>query len=316
MVVLEPLLVIVGPTGVGKTETAIAVAKALGGEIVSADSRQIYAGLAIGSGAPSREQLSSVQHHLVGSQPIEDRLTAGDFAANARSIIGGIREHGGLPIVVGGAGLYLRALIDGLANVPPSSPEVRAGIEAEIVDRGYQALREDLAAVDPEYAELVGPRDRKRLVRALEVYRLTNRTSSDWHHDQTRDSWCSPVMFGLERPRPELREIIRQRVESMIAFGWGEEVRGLIEGDGLPSAALEAVGYHQLARYLDGQLSFDEAKMLAITATRQFAKRQMTWFRADSRIRWLEGTGPDAPHIWADQIMTGWKNANLSGSIH
>ncbi len=308
---LIELPVIVGPTAVGKTEAAVLMAEAVGGEIVSADSRQIYKGMAIGTGAPSTEELSRVQHHLAGAIGPAVRLSAGEFARKANDAIIGVHNRGKMPIVVGGSGLYVRALVDGLAPIPPADPDLRREIEDQINDRGMEAMTAELAGVDPEYAAKVGPLDRKRLVRALEVWHLTGRSFSSWHDEGTNSHRYEPRFFGLTRPRPELNQLIDQRVRRMIASGWIDELQALIEHYGgieqLPPTVTEALGYRELVAHLNGEIGLEGAIQRIVIATRRFAKRQMTWFRADPRIEWREESGPDAPQRWAEWIISELK---------
>jgi tRNA dimethylallyltransferase len=295
---------------VGKTAVAVRVAEALGGEIVSADSRQVYRGMKVGSGAPTGDELARAKHHLVGEISPEARLSAGEYARLARERVNEIRARGKLPIVVGGSGLYVRALVDGLAPIPPHSPKLRQAIETDIEHQGMKVMIEKLAAVDPDYATKVGLRDRKRLVRALEVYRLTGRRFSDWHSLKS-DEWCQPMFFGLARPRWELKILIEKRVRAMMAAGWLEELKQLAQQFGglsnLPPAVTEALGYRQLLNFVEGGTVWEETITRIIIATRQFAKRQMTWFRADARVVWREETGEGAMKRWGE-----WLEGELS----
>jgi len=218
-------------------------------------------------------------------------------------------------MVVGGSGLYIRAVIEGLVLIPPASPELRHTIENEIDKKGIAALISELAQVDPAYAAKVGPRDHKRLVRALEVYRLTGKPFS-WWHQSSHSAQCSLrnsrasdnyLIYGLNRPRLELHSLIERRVEAMLKAGWMEEVRCLIDRYGsianLPAPVLEVIGCRQITRCLAGEIPLEEARRQIVIATRQFAKRQLTWFRADKRIEWLEQSGDDAPEHWANAII-------------
>ncbi len=300
------LPVIVGPTAVGKTAVAAALAEQFDAEIVSADSRQIYEGLTIGSGAPSAEELRRVRHHLVGTVSPEKRLSAGEFARLALEAIDNVRARGKLPLVVGGSGLYIRALIDGLAPIPAPDPELRRRIDEEIDLRGMAALIEELRSVDPEYARYVGANDRKRLIRALEVWRMTGRCFTDWHRQTVAEQPFQPVFYGLSRPRDELWQLIERRVKAMLNGGWIEETRYLAERfgglDRLPPSVTECLGYRHVVRLLLGEITRSQTEEAVIIATRQFAKRQMTWFRADNRVEWRELSGKDAPKKWTDWI--------------
>ncbi len=304
------LLVIVGPTAVGKSETAFIVARDLDCEIISADSRQFYAGLEIGSGAPPKEWRDQIPHHFVSTAPLTHRITAGEFGKSAREIAYDVAGRGKIPLIIGGSGLYVRSLVQGLALAPPSSPEIRQRLQAELKDQGFESLFSELKAVDPQYARLVSATTPKRLIRALEVQRVSGKSLSDWHLESQPAPWCKPLIIGLERARQELREIIDRRVREMIIYGWLKEVKELLSlyssADNFPPAASEAVGYKLLADVIAGERSLEEATVLIATATKQFAKRQMTWFRADKQTEWLKGFGSDAPKKWATEIAGRW----------
>ncbi len=309
--------VIAGPTAAGKTAVGVMVAEAIDGEIISADSRQIYRRMSIGTGAPSEDEQKRAVHHLVGFIEPEVRLSAGEFAKMARATVQDIISRGKVPVVVGGSGLYIRAMIDGLARIPSADPDLRRDIQERIELRGMEAMIEELRKVDPEYAEMVGLRDRKRLVRALEVRELTGRSFSEWHRGQPEQEWCLPLFFGLDRPRSELHELIVRRVDTMLNNGWIDEVHSLIthystgseDGNGrinrnnLPPSITEAVGYKDIIAYLMEETDIESARERIVISTRQFAKRQLTWFRADERVLWLEGMGSEAVDKWAKIIV-------------
>ncbi len=287
------------------------VARELGCEIVSADSRQFYAGLEIGSSAPPKEWLDEIPHHFVGTVPLNQTITAGEYGKFAREVCIDIVSRGKTPLVVGGSGLFVRALVDGFAPVPPGSPAIRLEIEQELANGQFESLFAELNDADPEYARLVTRTTPKRLIRALEVQRLSGKSFSAWHRDNQPLEWCNPMMIGLERPRPELRENIGNRTREMIGNGWLREVERLLalysNIENFPPPAKEAVGYHLLAEVISGIRSLEEATELIIIATRQFAKRQMTWFRANKRTDWLMETGQDAPKRWAAAINERWR---------
>jgi len=295
------------------------VTETVGGEVVSADSRQIYRGMAIGSGAPSTEELKRVPHHLVGTLEPHVRLSAGEYARLARQVIGEIMARGRIPIVVGGSGLYIRALIDGLAPIPPSDPQLRQEIEQKIDQQGMEAIIDELRMIDPEYAGKVGPNDRKRLIRALEVWETTGKNFTSWHDTQTEQDWCKPLFFGLDRPRSELHGLIARRVENMLESGWVDEVRSLKTRygglDKLPPSVMEAVGYKDVVAFLRGDVDFDSVKERIIISTRQFAKRQLTWFRADKRVDWSEESGSDASESWMKWILKRFERIGITGNL-
>ncbi len=315
-----PLIpVIVGPTAVGKTAAALLVTEAVGGEVVSADSRQLYRGMAVGSGAPSADELVRVPHHLVGTIEPHVRMSAGEYARLGRQVIERIIRRGKVPLVVGGSGLYIRALIDGLAPIPPPDPHVRIEIESRIDRRGMDAMLDELRLIDPEYAENVGPGDRKRLARALEVWETTGRSFSSWHESQPDRDWCRPLFFGLTRPRLELHAMIAARVDSMLRNGWTDEVKILTSRyggfDRLPPSIVEAVGYRDVVAFLKGATDFDSARDRIVVSTRRFARRQLTWFRADERVVWLQGSGSGAPRSWSQRILEHLERIGIRGGM-
>jgi tRNA dimethylallyltransferase len=284
---------LLGPTGVGKTALAVEVCRRLGGEVVSADSRQIYRGLSIGSGAPTAAERSIAPHHLVGFLDPRQGWSVAEFVAAAEAAIADILARGRVPLVVAGTGLYLRALAEGwtLGGVPADA-EVRARLESEPAD----VLHARLAAVDPISAVRLRPADHKRLVRALEVHAVTGETLSAWlARAGRRPVPYDYALIGLRRARAALYARIDARVEAMLAAGWLDEVRALLD-DGLDATApaMESLGYRRLVAVLRGETTLEVATAVAqATAgiqmdTRRFAKRQMTWFRAMGGVNWLE----------------------------
>ena len=283
------LVIILGPTGVGKSEAAIRLALRFGGEIINADSMQVYTGFDIGTAKPSSENRRRVPHHLLDIVDPTVQFTAAEFAARAADAVRLIQERGRLPLVVGGTGLYLRSLVDGLFPGPGCDPAVRARLEREVRTSGLDSLRKELERVDPVYAGLIGPRDKVRIVRALEVYSLTRRPISE-HFSKTRpplEGWL-PVKIGLSLDRPVLYKRIEERVDRMFHDGLVEEVRSLL-GRGIPESAppFRALGYRHVVRSVRGEIPLEEAARLTKLDTRHFAKRQMTWFRKMAGVTWL-----------------------------
>lgn len=302
------LLVIVGPTAVGKTTVGIEIAKRLNGEIISVDSRQIYRSMEIGSGAPTSSELEQVPHHLISVFEPDELVSAGTYARLAHEKISDVHAKGKLPVVVGGSGLYIRALVDGLAPIPKPDMKLRSEISRRIDDQGMEYMIRELTRIDPEYAVNVGIKNRKRLIRALEVWYATGKNLSQWHWESQKNEKYSPLFFGLDRPRFELHQIIEERIRSMVESGWLEEVKSLISSykgiDHLPLTVLQGLGYKYLINYILGEISLEVAKEKTIFSTRQFAKRQLTWFRADERVLWREESGKGAEIRWADWIIT------------
>lgn len=288
-----PLLVIVGPTASGKTAVAVEVAKQVGGEIVSADSVAIYAGLAIGSAAPTLAQRASVRFHLVGCADPRAPITVAEYKAMADAKLDEVAARGRKPILVGGTGLYVRAVLDGLGfgGVPPDA-ELRAQLERQADALGVPALHARLAARDPETAARLHPNDRVRIVRALEVIATTGRPLSALQaEDRNRRAGRVASQFGLMLDRNELDRRIELRVEEMISLGLVDEVRNLLAagltGDERP---LRAIGYKEIVAHLRGEICLSEAVQQIKKNTRRYARRQLVWWRSDPRIQWIEAS--------------------------
>ncbi|HVJ30321.1 MAG TPA: tRNA (adenosine(37)-N6)-dimethylallyltransferase MiaA, partial [Gammaproteobacteria bacterium] len=276
-----------GPTACGKTELALELAQRVPLEIVSMDSALVYRGLDIGTAKPAPAIRSAVPHHLIDILEPTEAYSAGRFARDAGALIDEIRARGRLPLLVGGTLLYLRALRDGLAPLPRADAAVRAALDREAAEHGLQSLHERLRRVDPAAAERIAPSDRQRIQRALEVHALTNRPITELQ--RASDDRRRPGVLAIAlvpKSRAELGVRIEQRFDAMVAAGFREEVERLRgRGDLNPDLpAMRAVGYRQLWAHLDGRYSWEEARTKAIVATRQYAKRQMTWLRGDPRI--------------------------------
>lgn len=285
-----PLICIVGPTAVGKTEIAIQLAHQLDAEIVSLDSRQIYREMDIGTAKPTADQRGAVPHHLIDCVDVDQPFSVAEYQRLADAVITQIRERGKQIMAVGGAGLYFRGLIDGLFDGPGADAGIRAKLQWEADELGNFALHERLRRCDPEAADRVHPNNLVRVIRALEVYELTGKPISvlqqQWKMDEPRYSFRA---FGLDMPREELYRRIEDRVDLMVEAGLVEEVKGLLER-GYPRncVAMRSFGYKELIDYLDGVRTLDEAIALLKQNTRRFAKRQLTWFRNDPRIEWID----------------------------
>ena len=281
---------IVGPTGAGKTALALAVAARLGAEIVNADSRQVYRGMDLGTAKPTAAELRRVPHHLIDIRDPDDPLDVAEFAGLAHAAIAQVADRGRPVLVVGGSGLYLRVLRDGIFAGPPAAPAIRAELTAFARDHGTQALHVELGAVDPAAAARISPNDLQRIVRALEVFRLTG-TPISAHH--ARHRFAPPpytsLTVGVTMPRAILYAEIDRRFAAMVAAGLLDEVRGLF-ADGHTSARtpLGTNGYREFAAHLRGATDLGSAIANAQRASRQLAKRQLTWFRADPTIVWLD----------------------------
>jgi tRNA dimethylallyltransferase len=284
-----PLLVLVGPTGVGKTAVAVQLARQIAMEVIGADSRQVYRGMDIGTGKPTAEERAAVRHHLVDVVDPDERYHAARFRADALAAIAAVQGRAHLPVVVGGTGLYVRALLRGLVAAPPADPGLRATLEGFAVEHGAAALHARLAAVAPDAARRLHPNDRVRVVRALEVHAgaVTRDTGvGDW--TDTDGAWRL-AMIGLGRARPALNAALAERARAMLARGMMDEVRRLLEaGHEEARPPMDGIGYRQLALAVRGRMTVEEALRLMIRDTTRYAKRQMTWFQREPEIRWLD----------------------------
>ncbi|MFM8352187.1 MAG: tRNA (adenosine(37)-N6)-dimethylallyltransferase MiaA [Actinomycetales bacterium] len=293
----EPVLAIVGPTASGKTALAVDLAEQLGGQIVGTDSMQAYQGMVIGTAAPAGAELHGVVHHMLQVWPINHAVTVMEFQQRARSVIADVQQRAMPVIVVGGSGLYVSAVLDDL-SFPPTDPAVRATYEQQLQQVGPAALHERLRAIDPEAAAAIDPGNGRRIVRALEVNRLTN---APFRARLPKPTTVVPaIRVGLRIDRVSLDARIAARVEWMWESGFVAEVQGLLDA-GLAEAvtASRALGYHQICQALAGECSMQEAKAATIEATRRFARRQQRWFARDDRITWFDYDAPDL----ADSVL-------------
>ena len=279
---------LLGATGAGKTEAAIALAAALDGEVVNVDSRQVYAGVPILTAQPSPAEREACPHHLYGDTPLDVAVAAGDFAVRARAAAAAIQARGRLPLFVGGTGLYFRAILGGLAPIPAIDLQVRAAIAADWERLGPAAMHAALVRVDPAYAARIAPADRQRVTRALEVERATGRPFSDWHKqgDPSAPDYDA-AMIGLALPLEELLPRLARRIEAMVAAGAVEEVRQALARYPADVPGLTGIGGPELVAYLAGARNLKETKEIWLSNTRAYAKRQMTWFRKESGLVWL-----------------------------
>jgi tRNA dimethylallyltransferase len=304
------LLCILGPTAVGKTELALRIAIRTGGEIVSVDSRQVYRGMDIGTAKPTPEQLRIVPHHMVDCVMPDEPFSAADYQRGADEAIRQIRERGSTPMLVGGSGMYFRALVDGLFEGPKADPELRRKLRQEADKFGVPYLYDRLENIDPEAAEKIHHNDLLRIIRALEVYEKSGKRVSElrkqWDSGETRYKFTA---FGLNRPREELYERIEKRVDQMMAEGLLDETRSLSKYS-RNLYAINCLGYKELLDFLDGKHDLAEAIRLIKQNTRRFAKRQLTWFKRDKRIRWIDlSTCPDPDDVIIEQISHQANNA-------
>ncbi|MHB1293381.1 MAG: tRNA (adenosine(37)-N6)-dimethylallyltransferase MiaA [Anaerolineae bacterium] len=288
------VLVIVGPTAVGKTALSLHLANTFGGEIISADSRQIYRGMDIGTAKATPEERARVPHHLLDVVEPDEELTLAHFQELAGRAIEDVWGRGKLPLVVGGTGLYVRALTEGwtVPEVPPN-PELRARLEERAAREGAQALHNLLATVDPEAAERIDARNVRRVIRALEVHHETGTPISALQRKEPPDYRL--LYLGLTLPREALYARIDRRIDAMMATGLEDEVRRLLgRGYGLELPSMSGLGYRQLAAYMQGEISRDEAVALIKRDTRRFVRQQYNWFRlSDPRMHWFDAEKRD-----------------------
>lgn len=282
------VLVIVGPTASGKTEVALQAARLLDGEIISADSRQVYKHLNIGTAKPTADQLKAVKHYFIDEKDLSEDFNAGAFGACAREVINDIARRRKTPIVVGGSGLYVRSLVDGLFEGPGADKTFRERMEEFVKEGKLNELLDTLREVDPKAAATIDPTKPRRVIRALEVYHLTGKPLSLHHAERKVNIGFKHVQFGLQWERAQLYRRIESRCDEMIERGLLREVEQLEQlGFTSETNALKTVGYAEAFRYRAGEISFDEMKLLFKQNSRRYAKRQLTWFRADPRIEWI-----------------------------
>ena len=283
------IIVLAGPTAAGKTALGIALARSLDAEIISADSRQVYRRLDIGTAKPDAAQLRAVPHHGIDICDPPDTYTAGRFFRDAGEWMREIGGRGKRVLVVGGSGIYIRALTDGIFEGPEASNELRAELESRIRREGLPALVEQLRHLDPATAAGIDARNPVRVIRALEVCLLTGRPYSALRVERMPELPYDTVMFGLRLERNALHGRIERRVDAMIEAGLVDEVRDLLADGADPSwTSLNTVGYKEIIGYLTGSSSLDDSIEAIKRSTRQYARRQMTWFRKEARLRWID----------------------------
>ncbi|GFM68176.1 tRNA dimethylallyltransferase [Pseudomonas cichorii] len=304
---LPPAIFLMGPTAAGKTDLAIELTKFLPCELISVDSALVYRGMDIGTAKPSREQLAEFPHRLIDILDPSESYSASDFRTDALAAMAEITARGNIPLLVGGTMLYFKALLDGLADMPAADAQVRAELEAQAKAHGWQALHDQLAAVDPVSAARIHPNDPQRLIRALEVYRVSG-MSMTTHREQQSEQTAQATASGRQQlpytvaslaiapaDRKVLHDRIALRFLQMLDQGFLDEVLALrSRGDlhsGLPS--IRAVGYRQVWDHLDGKLTREEMQERGIIATRQLAKRQFTWLRSWENLHWLDSLARD-----------------------
>lgn len=314
-----PLVVIVGSTGVGKTTLSLELAHHLKCEVVSADSRQIYRGMDIGTAKATPAEREQVPHHLLDLADPDQVITLAQYQSRAYQAVDAILARGHVPLLVGGTGLYVRAVVEGwtIPRVPPDRG-LREDLERLAEEQGAEALHRRLAEVDPVSARRIDPRNVRRVIRALEVYRGTGRPFSAF---QRREPPPYRILWiGLTMPRADLYRRLDRRIEAMLEAGLVEEVRSLLQaGYGLDLPAMSGVGYREIGRYLQGELDLDEAVVLMNRRTRRLVRHQYNWFRLeDPRIHWYDARRPETPQQVLRRVRDflddiGWHERHLCG---
>jgi tRNA dimethylallyltransferase len=306
-----PVVILTGPTGAGKSDWALRLARELPLEIISVDSAQVYRGLDIGTAKPSREEREQVPHHLIDILDPTETYSAGQFVADTKRLIAEIRGRNRVPLLVGGTMLYLRALLHGIADLPQGSAQLRQSIDERGAREGWPALHAELARLDPESAARIHPNDPQRIQRALEVFYLAQRPLSELQR-LTRSALEEPISLRwaiAPADRAELHTRIEKRFRIMMSQGFLAEVERLHARGDLTAehSAIRAVGYRQLWAHLSGECTLEEAMDRSIAATRQLAKRQLTWLRSDKEIRWLDSQAHDAYERWNCDLRREFK---------
>ncbi|MDK9700667.1 MAG: tRNA (adenosine(37)-N6)-dimethylallyltransferase MiaA [bacterium] len=307
---MKPLLCIVGPTGSGKTAVGVAVAKSLSAEIISIDSRQLYRGFRIGAAQPTEAECAGIPHHLIDFQDANKPMTAGQFAKLSHAKILQLVSAGKNVILVGGSGLYFRAIFDGLFQGPLIEEAYRVVLRERARIEGVPALHDELQRIDPALAQNIMANDYPRIERGLEVYHASGKTMSQWWKEQEREFEFSPIYVGLSRDRADVVNRIAKRTKEMLATGWIEEVQTLLAAGYDEAIDREKFhGYRELAAYLRGEIMLAEAEERINIVTRQYAKRQMTWFRHTKNVTWVDVKPDETTLETAQKILTTWQDS-------
>ncbi len=313
---MTAVLAVVGPTASGKTALALELAERLGTEIISADSMQIYRGMAIGTAQPTEVELARVRHHFVGMVDPGTVYSAGDFQRDARRVVAQLNASGKMAVVAGGSGLYIEALIQGLFEGPGRDDAFRARLRQEADVVGLPALYARLQQVDPEYASRIHPGDYRRIERALEVFSLTGEPASRLHREhRAHAAPLAAIRVAIDMPRSQLYARIDRRVERMMEAGFLDEVHNLLDaGHEADLTRIRSLGYREMAGYLRGRQTLDDAVALMQRNTRRFAKRQLTWFRHSPGVHWFPVTEGTAIPRLADRVMALLDHETDSGT--
>jgi tRNA dimethylallyltransferase len=299
---VEPFLALVGPTASGKTDAALEVAEALGAEILSIDSMLVYRGMDVGTAKPTAEQRARIPHHLLDLVEPSEPFSVAVFQAAAREAADDVRRRGQRPLLVGGSGLYFRAVVDGL-ELPGTEPETRETLEGEAAALGAERMHRRLAEMDPVAASKIDPANVRRTVRALEVAAITGSPFSSYAAAWESYPPDRVRVAGIGLAPEQLSKRVEARVQEMLAAGWLDEVERLVaDGFGGWLTSSQAIGYAELARHLDLELSLEDAVQQTVKRTRNLARRQMAWFRRDPRIRWFDAGKEGASSVVEDVV--------------
>jgi len=302
------IIVIVGPTASGKTNLSIELAEKLNSEIINADSRQVYEFMDIGTAKPTKEELQRVKHYFIDRVKPDEHYDAGMFGKEGREVIELMINQDKIPIVSGGSGLYIKSLVDGLFDGPERDENIRAKIEERLLAEGIDSLYKELCDIDHETYQKIQPNNKHRIIRALEVYYLTGVPISKLHKMNKVEINFLPVFFGLHWERKVLYQRINQRTLGMINSGLVDEVKNLLNmGYNKNLKSFKTVGYKEPIEFIEGKISYDEMISLIQQYTRNYAKRQLTWFRADKRINWVDANKNTKEII--DEIMKLYKSS-------
>ena len=286
---LNKIIIICGPTGIGKSAIALELARRFNGEIINADSQQVYRGLDIGTAKLTESQRLGIRHHLVDVVNLDESFDANKYVRLADIAINDIASRGKHSFIVGGTGMYLRMLLGGICSAPPRHPHIREKLEEEIKAQGLASLHDRLKVIDPISAKVVHKNDKIRIVRALEIFETTGITASEFyaHHGFAKKRY-NALKIGINMDRQQLYERIDARVDQMLEKGWAQEVENLLEKYSPDCQAFSAIGYRELISYLKGEMPLKTAASVIKRHSRHYAKRQLTWFRSDRDIHWYD----------------------------
>ncbi|WP_175638931.1 tRNA (adenosine(37)-N6)-dimethylallyltransferase MiaA [Metabacillus schmidteae] len=301
----KKLVVIIGPTAVGKTKLSIEIAHRLNGEIISGDSMQIYKGMDIGTAKITKEEMEGVPHHLIDIKEPDDDYSVAEFQETVRPLIDVIMDKNKMPMIVGGTGLYIQSVLyDYQFTESPSDPEFRKRLELELQQKGEQAIHQLLAQVDPESAKKIHPNNTRRVIRALEIFHCTNIPMDDHLKQQENKLLYDVALIGLTMDRDVLYQRINHRVDLMVKNGLMNEVKHFYDLGLRDTQSIKAIGYKEIYDYFDGKVSYDEALNQLKQNSRRYAKRQLTWFRNKLDVNWFDMTPPLKHEQMVDEIFS------------